>query len=87
MMRNVSAIAGSTFLLMAAEVVSQTSVAEAAVQIEVEWSAAVGGEGLEFGHSIAAASSNGMVVAGTTSSFGAGFEDGYLIRLDAVLRL
>ncbi|UCD75950.1 MAG: hypothetical protein JSV91_03325 [Phycisphaerales bacterium] len=82
MMRNVAAIAGSTFLLMAAEAVSQTSSAEAAVQIEVEWSVAAGGEGLGFGRSIAAASSNGMVVAGTTTSFRAGFEDAYLIRLD-----
>jgi len=44
---------------------------------------AIGGENLDYGHSIIQTSDGGYAIAGTTKSFGAGEPDVYVVKLDA----
>ena len=50
---------------------------------EEQWSVPVGGDGFEYGHAIRAVSNGGYIVTGSTTSFGSGQKDIYLVRLDA----
>jgi len=49
----------------------------------VEWQRAFGGGGAEEANSVQQTSDGGYVVAGYTTSFGAGYNDVWLLRLDA----
>jgi len=44
---------------------------------------AIGGENLDWGHSIIQTSDSGYAIAGSTYSFGAGWADVYVVKLDA----
>jgi hypothetical protein len=46
------------------------------------WAAVVGGAGVDYAFSLAEAADGGYVLAGFTSSFGAGGDDAYLLKLD-----
>ena len=48
-----------------------------------EWSSVLGGGADEFAHAVALTGDGGYVIAGETSSFGAGSQDGWLVKLDA----
>jgi hypothetical protein len=47
------------------------------------WTRTFGGEDTEFGYSVATTTDGGVIVAGSTESYGAGSEDFYVIRTDA----
>lgn len=46
----------------------------------VEWEKTFGGKNIEFGNAIRQTADGGFIIAGYTSSYGAGFEDVYLIK-------
>lgn len=46
------------------------------------WAAVVGGAGIDYAFSLVEAADGGYVLAGFTSSFGAGGDDAYLLKLD-----
>lgn len=50
----------------------------------VQWSKTIGGPEKEVGRSIRLTSDGGYIVCGSSSSFGAGFDDVYLVRLNSV---
>lgn len=75
-------LAGVAVLLLAVAVLPwQPETAQA--QPVVEWTASLGGNGDEFAHSVALAQDGGFVIAGETRSYGAGFQDGWLVKLNA----
>ena len=51
-------------------------------QPEVEWSRVIGGDADDFAHAVVPSSDGGYVVAGETSSYGAGGKDAWLVKLD-----
>ncbi|MBN8586491.1 MAG: hypothetical protein J0M37_15485 [Ignavibacteria bacterium] len=53
----------------------------------VEWSRTIGGTGWEDANSIIQTKDGSFVIAGYTDSFGAGFKDCYIVKLDASGRL
>ena len=50
----------------------------------VIWTRTVGGSGNDYGRSIVKTFDGGYAIAGTTSSFGAGSDDFYLIKTDGM---
>jgi uncharacterized delta-60 repeat protein len=50
---------------------------------DIIWTKTYGGTDGDEGHSVAQTSDGGYIVAGSTSSYGAGFNDVYLIRTDS----
>ena len=48
-----------------------------------QWSATLGGNEDEFAHSVALSGDGGFVVAGETRSYGAGSQDGWLVKLSS----
>jgi hypothetical protein len=49
----------------------------------LQWTKTIGGENWEVGHSLIQTSDGGYAIAGFTSSFGAGEDDVYVVKLDA----
>jgi hypothetical protein len=49
----------------------------------LQWTKTIGGSKRDWGHSIIQTSDGGYAIAGTTTSFGAGGEDVYVVKLDA----
>jgi len=49
----------------------------------LQWTKTIGGKGWDVGTSIIQASDGGYVIAGSTTSFGAGKDDVYVVKLDA----
>ncbi len=49
----------------------------------IEWTKTIGGSSYDFGHSIIQTTDGGYAIAGYTESFGAGFYDVYVIKLNA----
>jgi hypothetical protein len=49
----------------------------------LQWTKTIGGENWEAGHSLIQTSDGGYAIAGFTSSFGAGRDDIYVVKLDA----
>jgi uncharacterized delta-60 repeat protein len=49
----------------------------------VQWTKTIGGSGNDFARSIIQSSDGGYVVAGRTRSFGAGYDDIYVVKLDS----
>jgi hypothetical protein len=49
----------------------------------LQWTKTIGGKGWEAGHSLIRTSDGGYAIAGTTTSFGAGGWDVYVVKLDA----
>jgi hypothetical protein len=47
------------------------------------WTRAYGGAGMDYGYGICASGNGGFIIAGYTTSFGAGDEDVYVLRLDS----
>ena len=68
-------------LVLAAIVLVQYGVTSA--QSVPGWRAVLGGDADEFAHAVALADDGGYVVAGETRTFGAGSQDGWLVKLDA----
>jgi len=68
------------FLFIFASVCSVTLNAQAP---ETLWTRTYGGSDYDWGYSVQETSDGGFMVAGSTSSFGAGAEDAWLIRTDA----
>ena len=54
---------------------------------ETIWQKTYGGEGYDFGFSIAEALDGGYIIAGETTSFGNGGSDGYVIKVDGTGQL
>jgi len=49
----------------------------------LQWTKTIGGPESEWGNSLIQASDGGYTIAGTTTSFGAGWKDVYVVKLDA----
>jgi len=49
----------------------------------LQWSRAIGGTGDEMGHSVVQTSNKGYIMSGSTTSFGAGNYDAYMVLLDS----
>lgn len=47
------------------------------------WTRTIGGSGDDYGRAVALASGGGFVICGTTDSYGFGYTDMYVVRLDA----
>lgn len=47
------------------------------------WARSVGGPGVDYAREIAATNDNGCVIVGTTTSYGQGQDDAYVVKLDA----
>ncbi len=56
---------------------------KANAQGDTLWSRTYGGEGYDWGHSVQQTSDSGYIIAGYTNSFGAGYDDVYLIKTNA----
>lgn len=48
------------------------------------WAGAYGGTGADFGYSMVGTPDRGFLLAGATASFGAGYSDAYLIKIDSL---
>ena len=55
----------------------------ASAQPAPEWTASLGGDGDEFAHAVALSGDGGFIIAGETRSYGAGSQDGWMVKLDA----
>ncbi len=53
----------------------------------LQWSKTVGGSGNDYGYSIVEDADSSLVIAGSTTSFGAGAEDFYILKIDKVGQL
>jgi len=51
---------------------------------DIEWEQTIGGSGYEHAHSVEQTTDGGYIIAGDTSSYGAGLSDVYLVKTDAL---
>ncbi|WP_052696220.1 CGP-CTERM sorting domain-containing protein [Palaeococcus ferrophilus] len=51
--------------------------------VKIEWEKTFGGNGEDFAYSIQQTSDGGYIIAGATNSFGAGYYDVYLVKIDS----
>jgi hypothetical protein len=79
------AVAGEThsFGTGSSDVYSDVYVIKLDTNGNLQWTKTIGGKYHDLGHSIIQTSDGGYVIAGSTSSFGAGWEDVYVVKLDA----
>ena len=70
-------------MLMATVLLNSFAAGTASAQPIPEWRTTVGGSSDELAHAVAIADDGGYLIAGETSSFGAGLQDGWLVKLDA----
>ena len=75
------AIAGSTFSFGAGD--EDVYVVKLDANGNLQWTKTIGGPKREWGSSLIQTADGGYAIAGTTTSFGAGGEDVYVIKLDA----
>jgi len=75
------AIAGSTFSFGAGD--EDVYVVKLDANGNLQWTKTIGGPKREWGSSLTQTADGGYAIAGTTTSFGAGGEDVYVIKLDA----
>jgi hypothetical protein len=75
------AIAGGTYSFGARE--GDVYVVKLDAKGNLQWTKTIGGEGIEGGSSIIQTSDGGYAIAGSTTSFGAGGDDVYVVKLDA----
>ena len=68
---------------LAMAVVAPTHCSPAAAQSVAQWRTILGGSAEEFAHAVVLADDGGYVIAGETRSFGAGSQDGWLVKLNA----
>jgi len=75
------AIAGSTFSFGAGD--EDVYVVKLDANGNLQWTKTIGGPKREWGSSLTQTADGGYAIAGTTTSFGAGGEDVYVVKLDA----
>jgi len=75
------AIAGSTFSFGAGD--EDVYVVKLDANGNLQWTKTIGGPKREWGSSLIQTADGGYAIAGTTTSFGAGGEDVYVVKLDA----
>ena len=73
----------AALLAFAAVALAAGAPAPALAQPGEEWRTALGGAADEFAHAVALSGDGGYVIAGETRSYGAGAQDGWLVKLDA----
>jgi len=78
-------IAGSTYSFGtgSSDVYSDVYVIKLDANGNLQWTKTIGGKYRDLGHSIIQTSDGGYAIAGYTSSYGAGWEDVYVVKLDA----
>ena len=69
--------------LLALAAIALASSGLVSAQSADQWRTVLGGSEDEFAHAVALAGDGGYVIAGETRSFGAGSQDGWLVKLDA----
>jgi len=75
------AIAGHTYSFGAGE--DDVYIVKLDANGNLQWTKTIGGPGYEVGYSIIQTSDGGYAIAGSTTSFGAGKDDVYVVKLDA----
>ena len=73
----------AALVALAAVSLATDAPAPALAQPGEEWRIALGGPADEFAHAVALSGDGGYVIAGETRSYGAGAQDGWLVKLDA----
>jgi hypothetical protein len=78
-------IAGETYSFGtgSSDVYSDVYVIKLDANGNLQWTKTIGGKYHDLGHSIIQTSDGGYAIAGSTISFGAGWEDVYVVKLDA----
>ena len=69
--------------LLVLAVLALASYNSVSAQSVAQWRTVLGGDADEFAHAVALADDGGYAIAGETRSFGAGSQDGWLVKLDA----
>jgi len=63
---------------------SQIYLLKTDAQGNLRWARTLGGSGQEWGYSVRTASDGGFIITGSTTSYGAGLQDVYLIKTDTL---
>ena len=70
-------------ILLSSAALALTHYDSTAAQTAAQWRTILGGSSEEFAHAVALADDGGYVIAGETRSFGAGSQDGWLVKLNS----